>query len=167
MIKIRNLIKEDSQHFFDMLMKLDTETKYMMYEPGERNTNITQIEAAFIKSSKEILTLIIDDADNSCIGGFLCAQRGIYNKIKHSAYIVVGLLNEYRHKGLGTEMFKELDKWALANNITRLELTVVSENINAVKLYEKMGFKKEGIKRNSLIIDGKYADEFYMAKILL
>ena len=64
-------------------------------------------------------------------------------------------------------MFKMLDEWALSNEITRLELTVAAENINAVNLYTKMGFIKEGIKKNSLIIDGKYMDEFYMSKILL
>ena len=139
----------------------------MMYEPNERKINISQLENKFLKPSTELLTLLIDDTDHSCIGGFLCAQRGMYNKIKHSAYIVIGMLKQYGHKGYGTNMFKLLDKWAISNNITRLELTVVSENINAVQLYEKVGFKKEGIKKNSLIIDGKYADEFYMSKILL
>ena len=35
----------------------------------------------------------------------------------------------------------------------------------AKHLYEKNGFKVEGIKKNSMIIDDKYVDEFYMAKI--
>lgn len=35
----------------------------------------------------------------------------------------------------------ELDKWARENNLTRLELTVVSSNIVAKYLYEKNGLK--------------------------
>ena len=35
----------------------------------------------------------------------------------------------------------ELDKWARENNLTRLELTVVSSNMVAKLLYEKNGFK--------------------------
>ena len=38
----------------------------------------------------------------------------------------------------------ELDKWARENNLTRLELTVVSSNMVAKHLYEKNGFKIEG-----------------------
>ena len=30
---------------------------------------------------------------------------------------------------------------------------------------KKNGFKVEGIKKNAMIIDGKYVDEFFMAKI--
>ena len=59
----------------------------------------------------------------------------------------------------------ELDKWARENNLTRLELTVVSSNIVAKHLYEKNGFKIEGTRKNAMIIDDKYADEYYMAKL--
>lgn len=38
-------------------------------------------------------------------------------------------------------------------------------NENAVNLYKKVGFKIEGIKEKSSIVDGQYVDEYYMAKI--
>ena len=53
----------------------------------------------------------------------------------------------------------ELDKWARENNLTRLELTVVSSNMVAKHLYEKNGFEIEGTRKNAMIIDGKYVDE--------
>ena len=59
----------------------------------------------------------------------------------------------------------ELDKWAIENNLTRLELTVVSSNIVAKHLYEKNGFEIEGTRKNAMIIDGKYVDEYYIAKL--
>jgi RimJ/RimL family protein N-acetyltransferase len=36
----------------------------------------------------------------------------------------------------------------------------------AIKLYEKVGFHKEGIKEKSMLVDGKYIDEYYMAKLI-
>ncbi len=42
----------------------------------------------------------------------------------------------------------------------------MEHNVGAIKLYEKMGFKK-GLKENSLIVNGKYVAEYYMGKILL
>ena len=59
----------------------------------------------------------------------------------------------------------ELDKWARENNLTRLELTVVSSNMVAKHPYEKNGFEIEGTRKNAMIIDGKYVDEYYMAKL--
>jgi len=32
-------------------------------------------------------------------------------------------------------------------------------------LYEKNGFVVEGIKKNAMIVDGAYTDEYYMAKL--
>lgn len=85
---------------------------------------------------------------------------------KHSAYLVIGISNAYRGKGIGTALFKELEHWAVKQGLHRLELTVVAENIAGVSLYQKMGFKIEGVKKDSLFINGTYVDEYYMGKLL-
>ncbi|MEO2582607.1 GNAT family N-acetyltransferase, partial [Clostridium tertium] len=105
----------------------------------------------------------IDDTEN--IIGFLSAQRGVPKRIRHTAYIVVGIREAFRGIGIGKKLFSELDIWAKENDITRLELTVVCRNNVAKHLYEQNGFKVEGIKKNSMIVDGKYVDEYYMAKL--
>lgn len=37
------------------------------------------------------------------------------------------------------QLFKRLDNWAKENKIKRLELTVETNNIGAINLYEKSG----------------------------
>ena len=103
--------------------------------------------------------------DEENIIGFLSVQRGAYKRIRHTGYVVVGLREKYRNMGIGSKLFSELDIWAIENNITRLELTVISSNTVARHLYENNGFIVEGIKKNSMIIDGRYIDEFFMAKL--
>jgi len=100
------------------------------------------------------------------IVGFISAQRGSLNRVKHTAYIVVGIRREFQGKGIGKEFFKRLGIWAKDKGVTRLELTVMCPNTIAKNLYEKNGFVVEGIKKNSMIVDGEYVDEFYMAKLL-
>lgn len=39
-------------------------------------------------------------------------------------------------------------------------------NEGAIRLYKNRGFKIEGLKEKSLLVDGRYVDEYYMAKIL-
>ena len=87
------------------------------------------------------------------------------HRTAHSAYIVVGILTDYRGKGIGTEFFERLNVWAEENKIVRLELTVICENEAAKHLYTKSGFEIEGIKRKAVYVDGKYLDEYYMAKV--
>ncbi|MDN6093431.1 MAG: hypothetical protein L0I49_07060 [Lactococcus raffinolactis] len=48
----------------------------------------------------------------------------------------------------------------------RLELTVIRTNLVAKRLYEQKGFVVEGTRKNAMIIDGDFVDEFYMAKLL-
>ena len=95
----------------------------------------------------------------------ISAQRGRLNRIAHSAYIVVGILREYRGKGIGTEFFKRLNAWAEEKKMTRPELTVICENEAAKHLYLKSGFEIEGVKRKSVCVDGAYLDEYCMARI--
>lgn len=168
MITYRNLKVEEAQAFWDLMNQLDYETKYMLYEPGERKekaNNIVALERRIEGSLQGDDLLLVAESDNKLVG-YISADRGFVNRIAHSAYIVVGILKEYSNQGIGTEFFKRLDAWAREKKVTRLELTVVCENERAKHLYEKSGFVIEGIKRNSVYVDGRYMDEYYMGKLV-
>lgn len=163
-MNIRKARIEDSEKMLEMLLKLDEETKFMMLEPGERSNNIKGIEGMINGTiAGDNLILLAEDKEN--IVGFLSAQRGHARKIKHTAYIVVGIRQAYRNQGIGGQLFSELDKWAKENDVSRLELTVMCPNEAAKHLYEKNGFVVEGIKKKSIFMDGSYIDEYYMAKV--
>lgn len=162
---IREIQQSDAETFWQMQFELDRETKYMLFEPNERPKNLNLINN-LIKNSLEGKNLLLVAKSNEEIVGFISAQRGTLNRIKHTAYIVVGIRKEFQEKGIGSEFFKQLDLWVKNKGVTRLELTVMCPNIAAKHLYEKNGFVVEGIKKNSMIVDGEYVDEFYMAKLL-
>ena len=163
-MEIRKIRIEDADNYLDMLLNLDNETEFMMFEPGERPTDINIIKNIIEKSiNGDDLVLVATDEES--IVGFLSVQKGVYKRIKHTGYIVVGILEKYRGKGIGSKLFSELDIWAIENKITRLELSVICSNTIAKHLYEKNGFEVEGIRKNAMIIDGQYVDEFSMAKI--
>ena len=100
------------------------------------------------------------------IVGFLRAERGTCNRVRHTAYVVTGVLEGFRGRGVSTALFTRLESWARTNRITRLELTVECPNEAARHLYEKMGFTVEGIRRNAMLVDGHLVDEYYMARLL-
>lgn len=154
--------------FWNLLNCLDMETNYMMYEPNERKEKTTIIELG-----KDIQDNVIQGSDFLQIAmesgkmvGYIRAERGKFQRTFHTAYIVVGILKEYRGKEIGTAFFQHLDLWAKENCIKRLELTVECCNNVAKKLYEKNGFKVEGIRKKSMFVAGNFVNEFYMAKIL-
>ena len=163
-MKIRRCEINDADNMLKMLLELDKETEYMLFEADERPNDINRVKAMINQLINGDNLLLIATEDDNIIG-FLSAQRGIIRKIKHTAYIVVGIREKFRGKGIGKKLFCELDLWAKENNISRLELTVMCPNSMAKQLYEKNGFEVEGTKRNSIFMNGKYIDEYYMSKI--
>jgi len=63
-------------------------------------------------------------------------------------------------------LFRALEAWADSHDLHRLELTVMCHNERAVRLYQNLGYKIEGIRQDSLWVNGRYVDEYYMAKLL-
>lgn len=169
MITYRKLRPEEAQKFWEMMNQLDQETKYMLYEPGERAEkacNIARLEST-IREADTGRNFLLSAVNGEKIVGYISAQRESLNRVAHTAYVVVGILKEYTNHGIGTEFFKRLNQWAKETGVQRLELTVVCENENAVHLYEKSGFQIEGTKRNSVLVDGMFLDEYYMAKLFM
>ncbi|MNO98154.1 Acetyltransferase YpeA [compost metagenome] len=145
-------------------MKIDNETKFMLYEPGERTTTIErQREFVHSQITSDNSTVFVAEYDNQLVG-HLIVVGGKVKRNKHVGYIVVGILKEYTGKGIGTNLFNALENWRAGTGIKRLELSVMVHNEAALSLYQKMGFEIEGIKKNSLIIDGNDVDEYYMGK---
>lgn len=88
------------------------------------------------------------------------------HRLRHSASIGIMIHKDYQDMGVGTALMKALidiaDNWLM---LVRVELTVFEDNEKAIHLYEKFGFKKEGIKQLAGIRNGEYVNEFLMARI--
>lgn len=168
-MKIRRIRENDTENFFQMMCRLDEETEYMMYEPGERQRTIKDLSRlkAFIHAAASGYDfLIVAENDNGEIAGYIWAERGKLNRNRHAAYISVGIRQACQRQGIGTEFFLRAENWAKESGIVRLELTVECENDGAKTLYERMGFEIEGIRPKSMKVNGRFVDEYYMGKIL-
>ncbi|WP_121604356.1 GNAT family N-acetyltransferase [Virgibacillus sp. Bac332] len=69
-------------------------------------------------------------------------------------------------KGYGTEATRLAQKFTFEElNLNRLELQVFSHNIRGIKSYEKAGFQKEGVLRQSLYLKNTYSDEIIISML--
>jgi RimJ/RimL family protein N-acetyltransferase len=104
-------------------------------------------------------SIILVCEENEELIGYIGAFGGTVKRTSHYAYLVLGVSEKHRGKGIASHLFEALFNWAKEKQLTRLELTVIKENTAAVHLYKKMGFNIEGEKKQSLMIDGKPVDE--------
>jgi len=87
-------------------------------------------------------------------------SRAVYY---HCGTLGVGLLPEFRGKGIGRQLMQRTIDAAFAFGLSRIELTVRKENVNAIALYKSLGFKIEGLHRNAVCIEGQYENLYSMA----
>ena len=84
----------------------------------------------------------------------------------HARMLSICVVGPYQGKGVSTRLMQALmelaDKWL---PVTRIELTVFSDNARAIKLYERFGFEPEGTHKAYALRDGAYADTLAMARI--
>ena len=66
---------------------------------------------------------------------------------------------DYLGKGIGTEVTRMVVDWGFKRlNAHRIWLGCSAENLGAIKCYEKVGFKREGVLREEIWSQGKYVD---------
>lgn len=78
----------------------------------------------------------------------------------HVGIIGLGLMPEYRGRGIGAALMTAALERAWAKGFTRIELTVRTDNVRAKRLYERLGFNVEGTLRHAFRVNGEYFDSF-------
>lgn len=84
----------------------------------------------------------------------------------HRGGLGMGLVPEFRGKGLGSELLSETLAHAKEFGLEKVELTVYSSNFPAIALYKKFGFVQEGLIKHYRKLDGVYYDCLAMGKFL-
>lgn len=75
----------------------------------------------------------------------------------------MGVHARYRRSGIGQQLIARTIQKAKEIGLERIELEVFASNAPAIKLYEKLGFVTEGIKKKARKMDGNYDDIVEMA----
>ena len=84
----------------------------------------------------------------------------------HTGVLGIGVLAEFRGRGIGTALIRETLKKARASGLTRIELSVREGNASVIGLYERFGFVHEGVQRKAIRMDGKYENLICMGLLL-
>jgi RimJ/RimL family protein N-acetyltransferase len=86
--------------------------------------------------------------------------------VKHCGTLGMGIAAGNRGQGIGERLLRACLSKALTKGITRIELEARADNQRAIKLYERVGFRHEAVKRNAMRFDGVYYDAVQMSILL-
>ncbi|MCX6117082.1 MAG: GNAT family N-acetyltransferase [Proteobacteria bacterium] len=104
--------------------------------------------------------------DREKVVGWCDVSRSDQSRFAHRGHLGLGVLREYRNQKLGRKLMSKALDHAKSIGIEKLELSVFASNVNAIRLYEKMGFQYEGLIKNHRKLDGIVFDTYLMALVL-
>jgi L-phenylalanine/L-methionine N-acetyltransferase len=157
----RKATQNDLQFVYDLYMHPQV-NPHLLYE----NMDLEQFRPIYEGFLNDGIEYIFED--NGTSAGMFKFIR-LKHRCSHTAYIGgLAIHPDFVGKGFGVKMMQEIINLAKENNLLRLELSVGSGNIIAQKLYEKVGFEKEGVLRKytNLVSEGRFLDEIMMSYLL-
>ncbi|WP_136417431.1 GNAT family N-acetyltransferase [Herbaspirillum sp. ST 5-3] len=88
------------------------------------------------------------------------------DSMRYTGQLYMGVLREWRGHGVGESLLNTTLGNAWKNGLCRVELEVCRSNTNAVRLYKRLGFVLEGVKRNAFHANREFDDLLCMALLL-
>ncbi len=107
----------------------------------------------------------VAELDNQVVGhlGLSVLQNP---RRKHAATVGMAVLDGYEQRGIGSALLQaaieQSDNWL---DISRIELTVFTDNSHAIALYKKFGFEVEGELQRFAFRNGEYVNAYQMARL--
>ena len=96
-----------------------------------------------IISSNDSTVFFLAKIEEKCVG-----YGGMYTVLSEGYVTNIGVLPEYRKKGIGQRLLDKLLDYSKENKLSFLSLEVRVSNSAAIFLYEKNGFRKIGVRKN-------------------
>ncbi len=108
---------------------------------------------------------VIADVGGRAVGFIRLNRQG--GRMSHIGELFISVHDDHQGKGIGQALMKAAidiaDNWM---GLIRLQLEVLVDNVDAIRLYETHGFKREGRARAGTLRDGELVDHYYMARLV-
>lgn len=102
-------------------------------------------------------------ADDGTIFGHLDLRASTIISEQHRVVLGIGLESAFYGQGLGCALMDIGIRFARENGLAWIDLQVLADNVPAIALYKKMGFRETGRQTDRFRINGRSVDDVMMA----
>ena len=159
-VRLRPMEERDLPRFVEWLADGEV-TRWLaeMSAPPTLDDEIAWYEGR--RSDPDSLMWAIETADGRLVGSTELKLEPARRKAEFG--IVIGDKSQW-NGGLGTEALSLVLAYAFGEaDLNRVELTTAEENARAIRCYEKLGFSREGLKRQDRMVDGRFGNTLMMS----
>jgi len=145
--RMYNLLSSDSKRFFHpvFLGSENVSLDWLLAQISLCLSSISLLRRVLLYLFPHLvfLPLVVVDGQDKVVGfAFLKIKKRLNNGFSAELGIVIDEAN--RGRGLGSKLMERLLKMAQQEEVHEVVLTVLSDNLKAIRLYEKFGFKRVG-----------------------
>jgi putative acetyltransferase len=160
-VKIRKFRISDKEKLIEMYESLSDDAVRWGLPPYNRE----RLEKGWLSNLQNLIAIVAFYKDK--IVGHAQIFKFPNPRRKGTGDLIIYLHQDFHNVGLGTAMLTKLIELAKEEGLHRVGLDVIADNKPAIRLYQKFGFKVEGVKKEAYFgEDGKYHDELVMGLIL-
>ncbi len=162
-LTIEKAKKEDAANIIEYLKLVGGESDNLLFGANEFSISVSEEENMIEQfSSSNTSAMFVGKIEDEIVS-ILTIMSPFRPRIEHQSEIAISVKKKYWNNGVASNMMNKAISFAKENNKTEIiHLGVKHDNINAIYLYEKMGFEKIGEYKNFFKIN----DEYY-TKILM
>jgi RimJ/RimL family protein N-acetyltransferase len=165
-ITIRPAEPEDSCEIIDTIRSSARERSYVLMEQYGKGI---ASELDYIRNLDRIRNLLIVAAAGveviGCLAG-LQADDGKREETTGTLHLGMHLREEFRGKGIGTQMLAYAIDWAKERGFEKIQATIFTPDNHSIKLFSNAGFAEEGIRTHKIMMGAEYVDKVVMTKNL-
>ena len=167
-ITIRTAQPEDATALLAYIRAVAAETEFFIFEPDEFPKTDDE-ERKWIQDHLDHpqQIVLLAEAGGTIIGN-VSFENGPCRRIAHRGTLGIAVVKEWRGQGVGTVLLETLLAWATAESlIEKVCLEVFATNVDAIRLYRKLGFVEEGLRPKDIKFGpGRYVDTLAMYKFV-
>lgn len=128
------------------------------YLHDSRQFSVEESFKWYDKFNPDFYAIIVND---KMIGYFRTSN---YSPENLNIYIGADIHPDFQGKGIGFEVYSKFIPYIFEiYGLNKISLEVLSTNQRAISLYNKLGFKSEGIKREEIYKNNKFIDSIIMS----
>jgi RimJ/RimL family protein N-acetyltransferase len=165
---IRTAHADDAAAMLTYIRSVAGETEFFILEPDEFPETEEQ-ERKWLQDHLDHpgQIVLLAEASGTIIGN-VSFENGPHRRIAHRGTLGIAVVKEWREQGVATALLRILLDWAMANPlIEKVCLEVFATNVEAIRLYRKLGFVEEGVRPKDIKRGtGQYVDTVAMGRFV-
>ena len=164
-VKLRAPRWEDLDDLLELINGLvEEEAMIAANQKHTRESENDWLARTLTNLEKDNHVALVAEADGRVVG--ICELTPRFGRMSQVGSLGISIKDDYREKGIGQEMMKELERQASRLGLESIYLEVFSNNDRAIHVYGKMGYVETGRIPACIKYRGGYVDSVIMTKHL-